>query len=276
MVDALKARRSADRLRARSRRDRQDLACRAADPVGARIAERGRPRAGRRRRSSITRSCSRRWPQRRRRAAWHAAVRRISEEARATAERPRAGAPARCGRANRFARSARRCRAETIVTTDVGLAQISVRAVLAEPSSGNVLDVERTVGHGLRAERGDRREARATGCAGAGRRRRRRVLDERAGARDRRARRRAVCDGRARRRQLFVDQARAGEPQARAVPHGLPSDRQRQDGRSVRRAGAAHVRSRRAGGGRAGAPSRQGRAWWSAVPVHYADYRKLF
>ena len=59
------------------------------------------------------------------------------------------------------------------------LAQVPVRPVLAEPASRNVLDVERTVGHGLRAERGDRREAGASGCAGAGRRRRRRVLDER-------------------------------------------------------------------------------------------------
>ena len=56
-------RRSADRLRTRSGRDRQDLACRARDPVGARSAQCDRRRYRATRRSSITcrssRSC---WP----------------------------------------------------------------------------------------------------------------------------------------------------------------------------------------------------------------------
>ena len=94
---------------------------------------------------------------------------------------------------------------ETIVTTDVG----SHKFLFGQywPSrSRNVLDVERVVGDGVRVERRDRRQARAARGAGAGGGRRRRLLDELAGARDRGACRRAVHHGRARGRQLLADQ----------------------------------------------------------------------
>ncbi len=141
--------------------------------------------------------------------------------------------------------------AETIVTTDVGSHKYLFGQFWPSrhPETFWMSNGLSGMAYGLSAAIGAKLAR--PGCAGARRGRRRRVLDERAGARDRRARRRAVCDDRARRRQLFVDQARAGEPQARAVPHGFRPDRQREDGRILRCAGPAHVQPRRTGRGRA-------------------------
>src|SRR4029079_3933030 len=100
------------------------------------------------------------------------------------------------------------------------------------------------------------RQAGPPGRARPGRRRRRRLLDERTGARDRRARRRAVRDGRDRGRELLADQDLPGGKEAAAVSHRVRADRYGEDGRRVRRRGAADEQSRRARLGREARPGR--------------------
>ncbi len=146
---------------------------------------------------------------------------------------------------------------ETIVTTDVGSHKFLFGQVLAEPRAGDVLDVERVIGDGVRVERRDRRQAGAARGAGAGGGRRRRLLDERAGARERGACRRAVHHGRARGRQLLAHQDLAGGKEAGAVPDRVRADRHREDGGVVRGRQPAHQRPRRT---RIGRPAR-GRRW---------------
>ena len=129
------------RLRPRSGRDRQDVARGTTDSLGARIAERLRRRAGgsRARQSPCAARCARR-----RAAAGgvDGAVQGIPGRAEADA-----------GRSDDVARDdvARRHRRGAGVGDAAGhdchdrrrLAQVPVRAVLAEPRAGNVLDVER-------------------------------------------------------------------------------------------------------------------------------------
>ena len=67
------------------------------------------------------------------------------------------------------------------------------------------------------------------------------------------------------------------EQQARAVSHGLRPDRHGEDGRGVRRAGAAHDQSGRAGvGGQARGRRTADTSLVVGVPVHYADYREAY
>ena len=110
MVDALNARRSADRLRTRSGRDRQDLACRARDPVGARSAQCDR-RAAERHAARQPRAAPRRAAGGPSASRMGPPVCRIPAEAQRHVAWQRRCAGHRCGRATSFARSAMPCRA---------------------------------------------------------------------------------------------------------------------------------------------------------------------
>ena len=255
MCDAIAAADLRRRLRPRPGRDRQDLARGAADSLGARIAERGRHRAGGRRARRTTRRSSTRCVEQAPPATWPAPFKEFQEK-RERMLNDRAGVGRHdVARATSSQALASVMPPETIVTTDVGSHKYLFGQFWPsrQPETFWMSNGLSGMAYGLSAAIGAKLAR--PGCAGARGGRRRRLLDERAGARDRRARRRAVHHRRARRRQLLADQDLAGRKEARAVSHGFPADRHREDGGGVRRRRPAHQQPRRARRGRQSARS---------------------
>ena len=264
MCDALPGGGRAGRRRPRSGGSRQDVARRAGrfDWVldapnvggGGHRAARRRARGSRR----DPRGAGRSQPPP---AAWDAPFDEFQTAARRDCCAIDPAPPARCGPGTSSQALAAALPPETIVTTDVGSHKYLFGQYWPSrhPETFWMSNGLSGMAYGLSAAIGA--QARAPGRHRARGGRRRRLLDERPGARDRGARRRAVHHRGARGRQLLADQAVAGRERSCAVRHGLRADRHREDGGGVRRRKRCGRRARTSSHRRPRARPARGGAW---------------